>query len=97
MTTNTRNIKQFANISATTSPFTLSGGRYACQVVATFGGGSVTLKRLSNDGSTYTTCMTAFSAAGFNVADLPSGTYEFVIATATAVYIDLVSIAVPLG
>jgi hypothetical protein len=82
----------FANISATTAAFTLNGGQYAVLVVATFGGGSVTLQRLSNDGTTYVTCLTAFSAAGYATVNLPNGTYKLTIATASAVYAEIVSI-----
>jgi hypothetical protein len=82
----------FANIGATTAAFTLNGGQYAIQVVATFGGGSVTLQRLSNDGTTYVTCLTAFSAAGYATVNLPNGTYQLTIATASAVYAEIVSI-----
>lgn len=82
----------FSNISASTSPFALRGGKYAAAVLATFGGGSVTLQMLGPDGSTYVTCLTAFTAAGYGVADLPPGQYRFTIATATAVYASLTRI-----
>jgi hypothetical protein len=85
----------YSNISATTSAFTLRGGNYGITVTATFGGGSVTLQRLAPDGSTYVTVVTAFTAAGYASANLPSGTYRLTIATATAVYADVVSIATP--
>jgi len=87
---------QFTNISANTAPFTLRGGNYGITVSATFGGGSVTLQRLATDGTTYVTCVTAFTAAGYASANLPSGTYRLTIATATAVYADVVSIATAL-
>ena len=86
----------FSNISANTAAFTLRGGNYGITVSATFGGGSVTLQRLAADASTYVTCVTAFSAAGYASANLPSGTYRLTIATASAVYADVVSIATPL-
>jgi hypothetical protein len=35
--------------------------------------------------------MTAFSADGYASANLPSGTYRLLVATATAIYIDVVS------
>lgn len=76
----------FSNIAASTSPFALRGGKYAAAALATFGGGSVTLQMLGPDGSTYVTCLTAFTAAGYGVVDLPPGQYRFTIATATAVY-----------
>jgi hypothetical protein len=86
----------FANISATPAAFKLRGGQYGVTVTATFGGGSVTLQRLSNDGITYVTCLTAFTAAGYASVNLPSGTYRLLVATATAIYADVVSIVTAL-
>lgn len=83
----------FSNISATPASFVLRGGQYAVTVVATFGGGSVTLQRLAADNSTYVTCLTAFTAAGYATVNLPSGTYRLLVATATAIYVDVVSVA----
>ena len=37
----------FSNVGATTGPFVLAGGLYGVHVVATFGGGSVTLQKLA--------------------------------------------------
>ncbi len=82
----------YKNVSATQGPFVLRGGQYAVTVIATWGGGSVTLQRLADDGSTYVTALTAFSANGYATVNLPSGTYQFTIATATAVYVDITSI-----
>lgn len=81
--------KTFSNISASTAAFPLNGGKYAVDVVATFGGGSVKLQKLAGDGSTYVSVAstTDFSAAGHGVADLAPGQYRFTIATATAVYV----------
>jgi hypothetical protein len=84
--------QSFSNISATTAAFTLRGGQYAVTVTATFGGGSVTLQRLAADGSTWVTCLTAFSAAGYATVNLPSGTYRLTVATATAIYADVTSV-----
>lgn len=81
----------FKNVSTTQGPFTLRGGNYGVTVHATFGGGSVTLQRLSPDGSTYVTVMTAFAADGYANANLPSGTYQLLVATATAIYVDVVA------
>lgn len=91
MTWNTDEVIVFKNVSATQGPFTLRGGNYGITVHATFGGGSVTLQRLAPDGSTFVTVVTAFTADGFASANLPSGTYQIAIATATAVYVDVVS------
>lgn len=81
----------FSNISATPAAFSLRGGNYGVTVHATWGGGSVTLQRLSPDGSTYVTVMTAFAADGYANANLPSGTYLLLVATATAIYVDVVA------
>ena len=83
-----RDSQAFSNISASTAPFTLAGGRYGADAVATFGGGSVKLQRLLGDGSTYASVSSAtdFTAAGYGTADIPAGQYRFTIATATAVY-----------
>jgi len=86
----------FSNISTNTSDFTLRGGQYGMMVNATFGGGSVTLKRKSLDGSTYVTVLTAFTAAGYVNVNLPSGTYRVEVATATAVYAEVLSIVTAL-
>lgn len=82
------------NISATPASFTLRGGQYALTATASWGGGSATLQRLAPDGATYVTCLTALSADGYATVNLPSGTYRLAVATATALYADLVSVAV---
>lgn len=84
--------QRFSDISATTSAFTLAGGRYDVQVTATFGGGSVTLQSLSVDGSTWFTALTAFTAAGRASADLAPGQYRFAVATASAVYASIAAV-----
>lgn len=81
----------FSNISATPTAFLLRGGLYAVTVIGT-GFGTVTLQRLSADGTTYVTCLTAFAAAGFATVSLPAGTYQLAIATTTAVYADVTAI-----
>lgn len=81
----------FKNVAATQGPFVLRGGNYGITVSATFGGGSVTLQRLAPDGSTYVTVLPAFTAAGYQNANLPSGTYQLLVATATAIYMDVVA------
>jgi hypothetical protein len=81
--------QQFTNISATTAPFQLQGGLYGIDYIGTWGGGSVTLEKLAGDGSTYIVALTAFTANGVSMGYLPSGTYKFVVATATGVYLQL--------
>jgi hypothetical protein len=82
----------FKNISATPPSFNLRGGSYGVVVIGTFGGGSVTLQRLALDGATYVTVLTAFAAAGYASANLPAGTYQVLVATATGVYCEIVSL-----
>jgi hypothetical protein len=82
----------FSNIAATPASFTLRGGSYGVTAHATWGGGSATLQRLAPDGATYVTVLAAFSADGYASANLPAGTYQLAIATATAVYADIVGI-----
>lgn len=89
---NTVEKAQFSNISATPATFTLRGGCYGVMVKATWGGGSVTLQRLSLDGTTYVTVLTAFSADGYAPVNLPGGTYRFLVATATAIYVEIESV-----
>ena len=84
-------IFSFSNISATPASFTLRSGNYGVTVTATFGGGNVALQRLSPDGTTYVTVMTAFTAAGYQNAYLRGGTYRLLVTTATAIYVDVVS------
>jgi hypothetical protein len=82
----------FKNISATPAPFTLRGGNYGVTAHATWGGGTVTLQRLSPDGVTFVTVLTAFSADGYQNQNLPSGTYQLLVATATGICVDVVSV-----
>lgn len=89
-----KNAASFSNISADTAAFNLEAGNYGVTVHANFGGGgTVTLQRLAADATTYVTCLTAFSADGYATVLLPSGTYKFDVATATAVYVDITAIA----
>lgn len=83
--------RQFKNTATSTGPFDLEPGQYACTVVATFGGGSVKLQRLSSDGTTYVSVDsgTDFTANGAANVNLCFGTYRFTVATATAVYADI--------
>jgi microcystin-dependent protein len=96
MAWNTTDRKVFANISATTAAFTLLGGRYGIEVVATFGGGSVKLQRLSNDGSTYVDVST-YSANTYETLDLPNGTYKLTVATASAIYAEIIGVITVAG
>ena len=93
-TYNGQELQTWSNISATSAAFTLRGGLYGVTVIAG-SWGTVTLQRLADDGSTYVTALTAFSANGYASAYLPSGTYKLTIASATGVYADVTSIITP--
>lgn len=82
----------FSGVSSTPGSFALRGGQYGVTVKASFGGGSVTLQRLSPDASTYVTCLSAFTTDGYATANLPTGTYRLLVATATQIYADVVSV-----
>ena len=86
---NSLTVKSWSNIAATPAAFTLPGGLYGVTVKGA-NYGTVTLKRLAPDNTTYITALTAFSADGYQSVYLPSGTYELVIASTTAVYADVV-------
>lgn len=81
----------FKNISATPAAFVLRGGNYGLTCHATWGGGNVALQRLSPDGTTYITVITALTTDGYASANLPSGTYQLAVTTATAIYCDVVA------
>jgi hypothetical protein len=82
----------FEDIDADSGDFTLRGGQYGVTVNATFGGGSVTLQKKSADDTTYVTCLTAFTADGYATVNLPPGTYNVALATATAAYVSIESV-----
>lgn len=82
----------FKNISATPAAFSLDGGVYAMQAVATWSAGNVDLQRLAADGATYVSCgaATKMTANGFaSGVYLPRGKYQFAVTTATALYVEL--------
>lgn len=73
--------------AADSNTFPLDGGAYCMDIVASWGGGSITLKRLGPDGLTYLTAATALSADGTSGSiALPKGTYKFVVATAAGIW-----------
>ena len=76
----------------TTAPFTLRGGSYWIETQST-GTGTIDLKKLGPDGSTYTARITQITTtAGQQTISLPPGTYEWVIATFTANYLEITRI-----
>jgi hypothetical protein len=72
--------KSFSNIAATTAAFNLDGGKYGVSCVATFGGGSVTLQVLAQDGVTWLPALTAFTANGYASVDLLPASYRVAVA-----------------
>lgn len=75
-----------SNASATSAGAQWGGGRGVFAVVATFGGGSVTLQYLGPDEATWLTGATALTANGLVAFELPPGQIRAAVATATAVY-----------
>lgn len=83
----------YSNVSASQTAFKLLGGTYGILVTATWGGGSVDLKKLSADGTTYVSVLTTtFTANAFQIVSVPPGTYQLTVTTATAVYADITSV-----
>lgn len=77
--------------ASTSFVFTLLGGKYAFSVAsAAWGGGSAVLNQLQIDGSTYIAASSVFIANGSQLVDLPAGTYQIAITTATGVLGSLV-------
>lgn len=81
----------YSNVSATQADFTLLGGQYGVTVNGS-SFGTVTLQKKSLDGSTYVTCLTAFSANGYATVNLPAGTYRIAISSTTGVYAEVAGI-----
>ncbi len=83
--------KPFVNAAAGTSAsFVLQGGRYAFAFNGT-GTGTVDLKGLGPDGTTFQAVgLTQITATtGYQVVELPPGTYQVIVATFTANYVSL--------
>jgi hypothetical protein len=79
-----------SNVAAgTIGPFTLRGGLYWIETKST-GTGTIDLKRLGPDGTTYTARITQIIATtGQQTISLPPGTYEWVVATFTANFLEI--------
>ncbi|WP_029082892.1 hypothetical protein [Bradyrhizobium sp. th.b2] len=84
----------FQNIAATPAAFALKGGCFGVTVHAdTWGGGSVDLKRQAADGTTFISVLSApFTADAYQVVNIPPGTYQLAVATATGVDADVTSV-----
>lgn len=76
-----------SNIGAgSTAAFQLAGGTYHVSAIGTWGGGNLALEALGPDGTTYLPMITAISANGVAVVQLPQGQYRWTVTTATGVY-----------
>lgn len=85
----------FSNLSANSPVFSLSGGVYCATVLATWGGGSVVLAAVAQDGSlTSVTIGTWTVNASRGQTWLPAGQYRWVVTTATGVYANLCRVPV---
>lgn len=95
---------KYDNISATTTSFgPILGGYYNVNVSATFGGGTVELQQLAEDGVTWLSIkfpfnnagaevdlvIGSFSANGMKPFILAPGQYRIAITTATAVFVSV--------
>jgi hypothetical protein len=86
------------DVGATQGPWTIiKGGTFGVTVSFT-GSGSVILNKRSADGETYVPVeningsAAGFTANGYQVFKLATGTYEFAVTTVTAVYIEAIRI-----
>lgn len=78
-----------SNVAAGTYSFNLRGGKYWLETKST-GSGTIDLKKLGPDGSTYTARATQITAtAGQQTLELPPGSYQLVVATFTANYLEI--------
>lgn len=78
--------------AGTSATFPLRGGSYWIETIAT-GAGTIDLKKLGPDGTTFTARITQITAtAGQQTISLPPGTYEWVTTGFTAIYATAVRI-----
>ena len=84
-----------SNVSATSASFVLRPGHYLVSASASWGGGSCKLQRLGPDQTTYLSVGADFTANGTAAIYIPGGQFVFTIATASAVYAEVVPIDVP--
>lgn len=83
---------KLSNVAAGTYPVVLRGGSYWFEFNGT-GSGTVDLKKLGPDGTTYTARATQVTATvGQQTISLPPGQYQVVIATFTANYVEITRI-----
>jgi hypothetical protein len=84
----------FSNIAATPAAFKLNGGSYGLTMTAAMGRRlESTSSAFPPDGSTYVSVLTTtFTANAFQTVNVPPGTYQLTVTTATAVYADITSV-----
>lgn len=89
MTTTTQSV-QFSNVAAGNSAaFQLKGGQYAIMTKST-GAGTIDLKILAQDGSTWLAVITQITAtSGYATAYLPPGQYRYEISGFSANYVSI--------
>lgn len=84
---------EFRNLSADSPEFEVHGGWYGLDYVATWSGGSFTLKKKALDGTTFVTALTAVNTNDCQTARLPPGTYKWVkTGSPTAAFLNIVRI-----
>ncbi len=83
---NSASVVLLSNASATGAAVQWPGGRGLFAAKGTWGGGSVALHFLLPDGVTFALAVTALSADGGIIFELPPCQIKAVVATATAVY-----------
>jgi hypothetical protein len=92
---NGSDIQKWANVAAgTIGPFNLRGGSYVVETKST-GSGTIDLQRLSPDGSwrnsliTQITATSGYQGSPGTALSLSPGTYQWVISSFTANYIEI--------
>ncbi len=93
--TNWSNGFKVAGATATQGPFELLGGEYGVTVhTDTWNGASVTLQILGPNGTTYVTCVTAFTADGYATVFLPPGQVQMLVSVAVPTNVNLTCIPI---
>jgi hypothetical protein len=84
---------QGSNLAATSSTFTVAGGKFSLDVVGSWGSGSAQLELLGPDFSTWLNAGSSVTSNTIQTLDLPSGQYRVVITGgASAVYFALTKV-----
>lgn len=84
---------QGSNLAATSSVFTVNGGKFSLDISGTWGSGNAQVELLGPDGSTWLNVGSSVTANIVQTLDLPSGQFRVAITSgATAVYFALTRI-----